>query len=270
VAKALTLEEIREAVENLADADGEVGENVGQWLAKASPLLKGYLQKRAGVRLDFWGRFGEGPGFHQRMFFYRSPGRLRLQTKRRTKFRERDDVLRGAYEMELPVLIDVVKSVEATEPIANAAPLIVPSYVWLEVMEGPQVSLTEALDSPDVVGVSARPSVDRELSPSTGPARQFSPEAPDMQLIDQIVQRRSQVEEDLPSLECPVRLNAGQLIDIEAILKSRPVRLGPDGPELVAWEDLGNFCTEFFQLSAAPPKLCERTGKAGGTLSAHR
>lgn len=259
----LPLEAVLEALEDPVDAAEATSQESGQ-LDPFPPVLKNYLNGYAGVGLDIRGRFHEGPMINLGLRFHRAPGRIRFKTKRRVHFGERGAYQRGRYEMELPVLVDVVKGVEATEPIAGVKPLVVPSYVWLKVTESPLIASTEPSDSIEVPPEVVRSVIDGELGDPLNSPGQAASKPPQMQLVGQVVQSGPQVEHDLSGPQHPIRLNAGQIAEIEAILAARPCRFGAHGPCFIGWEDPPDFLTETAQVSLCPGPLVERSFEAPG------
>lgn len=266
--KALSLEAICEAVEYLSDPDGNLSKRQQDWLAQLPPVLDRYLQHDAGMQCDFSWRRGDGPGpsLHWRMWFYRARVGLRVKSIQRPKlkFRHQLDVIRGSYEMELPVFIDVVKGVEAAKSIPHGLPLVAPSFVWLEVTECPSIPLAQTLNPIPASVELPDTGVDGELACPFDLPGDFPLEPSDMQLINEMVERCAKVEQNLPDSERPVRSDAGHLRDVEAILATRPVYLGADGPALFIGESPLYFLAKLVQLGFCPPEFIERPFEAAG------
>lgn len=226
-----------------------------------SSVLKGYLEERTAVVWGVGWRLGEGPRLDVTMGFHRAPGRMRLPSGVGRNLPRLDGVvLRARYEMQLPVLIDVVEDVQPVEGISRHLPAVVPSYVWLKVADRSPLAPTEVPDPlvapvlPFLRGVEDREH-DRLFEVQLG--RELAAISAEVEFVGEVVERGAQVEHDLPGPERPVGIDAGQLAHIEAVLKSAPVFFGPNGPSLTWRPDRFDLTLEFPELTVSAREFGE-------------
>ncbi|TMK99027.1 MAG: hypothetical protein E6G34_05860 [Actinobacteria bacterium] len=165
--------------------------------------------------------------------------------------------MRAHYDMELTVLVDVVQGIEHRQVGTHESPLVVPTLVWLEHADGPPLALAKLLDAAptfiDEVGLGVE---DRELTGELDlSGDRPATVVPDMKLPGEMVEGGAKVKKDLSHSQRPVGFNSGQLAQVEAVLKSAPVYLGPNGP-CMAWRpELPDLTLKYSKLALCPRKL---------------
>jgi hypothetical protein len=213
-------------------------------------LFKDYVEVHTFVLVHLRWRFGEGPSIDVTVGFQGAKLGVEPKADISRKPRPHGKALRARYEMQLPVLVDVVKGVQVAQSAPNVAPLVVPSYVWLQKADRTLLVRSKLLDPTLAFPLELGRAVeDRELARRLdGFGNGARAVVANVKLPDEVIQGGPQVEHDLPRDECPGGFDGGQLVQVEAVLKSAPVRFGPHGP-CVVWGPPGpDFTLEHVEL----------------------
>jgi hypothetical protein len=227
--------------------------------------LQGYLDVNTAVVTGLrWRHALEGPGLNVLMGFHRAPGtQILVKPVFRRKLAEFHGLFRGRYHMELPVFVDVVEGIEKSEGLPNVKPAIIPSYVWLQVLDRPLITPSQLLHPPGplIKKIGLR-TEDREQRPPLSLLGDSTSEVANMQFVSEVVQCAPKIEDDFPSPQSPVRIDGPQLAQIEAVLKSSPIYFGPNGPCL-RWRPYGSdLLLEFYSLEIGARELGDWPFKA--------
>ena len=162
------------------------------------------------------------------------------------------------------MLVDIMDGRKYRKSAARTLLAVVPSVVWLKVLERSSVGSAELLDPVDVF-VPIRPfSVDGELTGLLDLFRDPSLETSNVELKYEMIQSGAEVEKNLSNCKRPFGLNVGQLTEIEAILKSAPISFGTNGPSFAGRPDVLNVILEVCELSISTRQLGEWPFDASG------
>lgn len=250
------LEAVTKAIEDAPNAV-RVGLKHGDQINGVVAVLQSYCQQRTAIVLHLGWQLGKGPRLDMRMGFHRTPGPFRLKSNLRRKVHGEGQYLRARYDMQLPVLVDVVKGVQIGEVPPDVRPFVAPSYVRLEMSERSPIALAQVRNATKVAVPTPGTRIDRELCDSFDFGREGAAESADVQFVGEVVQRRAEVEHDLARHERPPRLDAGQIAEIEAVLQSAPVYFGPNGPRFAWRPDRKDLLLKRYQLKLASSQLGE-------------
>lgn len=197
-------------------------------------LFEDYVEVRAVVLVHLGWRFGEGPRVDVVAGLYRAKDRGKVESRAWMKPRRYGDALHARYDMQLSVLVDVVKGVEVVERSPHAAPLVVTQHIWLKKADGPLVALAQRLDASLTFFAEPRTVIeDRELAGTLDGSRDAAAVVAGVKLPYELIQGAAQVEHDLARNECPRGLNARELSQVEAVFKATAVLFGLRGPRLI-------------------------------------
>lgn len=151
---------VKSAVERMANSDGresvdelsqrpcdgclQFEHHRDQWL-RVVPVLKGYCEERTQVLLHLGWRLGKGPRLDVTFGFHAAPVRQLVEADLGRKLVLQGGAMRARYEMELPMLVDVVQGVQVLESLPDEKPIL-PSVVWLKKTDRLPLRLIERLN----------------------------------------------------------------------------------------------------------------------------
>jgi hypothetical protein len=161
------------------------------------PVLKAYVEERTDLWCYLRWRLCEGPSRDVCARFHRAQPRIVPKAVLSGKLWYCGEVLRSSYQMELPVLVRVVPRAQTTEPEPRPSKRVVPTYVWLKVLESAPIPNRKAPDPVTVQSPAALVFVDRELRRPLHAPWNIPAEMPYVQFVSKVIKGRASIKQNL-------------------------------------------------------------------------
>jgi hypothetical protein len=231
---------VKEDAKPLDDGLYRADEVLHKWseLGALSALIEGYIGNDIALRLEVFGYLGLGrrnvehPPLDLQMTFERDPRRVRAVPPLRRHPTYGDGYYSAPYNMKVSVLVDDVEPVQVVKRATYPLELIVPSVVRLKVRNRTPLLEAQPLDRVPLVGGDGVPLShsglveDRERGLLLGVGGDVPPVPPDVERVDDVVERRAEVEEAVARPESEWdRVERWDLSDAEDVLETVSVAL---------------------------------------------
>jgi hypothetical protein len=168
------------------------------------------------------------------------------------------------YNVQFSVFVNDVESLKNSKLVTDPLQLIIPSYVRLEPCDCAPVSEAEGTNpalSVNGIRRAGNPRDDRELSVASYGIGDAASEVPEVQLIHEVIESTSGIEQNVPSDKRQRGLELWDLSDKKAVLASIVVRLCTRDSVIVerAPVEVGNFALKGGEVGTCPTQLGEGT-----------
>jgi hypothetical protein len=268
-------QDVREPVD---DRVYVIDECLQEWenCGAATPLVQAYLRNGIAIHLHLFGYVGrnrvERPPKNLCVSFYRDPRRLHAKPVFARKIRAGNGCYSFVYNMKVSVLVDVVEFVQMPKRLSCPIEIVVPSVVRLEELDPEPFPFPEPLDPSPIQGhVSSRLSggrgiEDREGGLLLGLGGDSALVVPDMELVDEVVEGRAEVEQAIPDVERPRDgIDGLDVAEVKAIFEAPSVDLRGDRIGV-----RGSFgCQGVHEAPGVIPLLLHRQKASGHALPSH-